>query len=174
MKKIIASVLLACFGASILIAEVPAAVAASADPFAGVEGVELTAVEEGEVEGGIYPAVVIASVSIGAATGATLNVIDQVTSGNKKIDMGAVGSAALGGAVTGLVCSTGFGAGVGFTVIDGLALGAAGSVYGKAVEVGTKAVINTVNSNNQSKATPSTTSSSSTSTTQTKKRWFSW
>jgi len=52
MKKIIASVMLACFGASILIAEVPAAVAASSDPFAGVEGVELSAVEEGDVEGG--------------------------------------------------------------------------------------------------------------------------
>ncbi len=53
MKKIIASVMLACFGASILIAEVPAAVAASSDPFTGVEGVELSAVEEGEVEGGL-------------------------------------------------------------------------------------------------------------------------
>jgi hypothetical protein len=52
MKKIIAIVMLACFGASILIAEVPAAVAASADPFAGVEGVELTAVEQRCVEGG--------------------------------------------------------------------------------------------------------------------------
>lgn len=65
MKKIIASVMLACFGASILIAEVPAAVAASSDPFAGVEGVELTAVEEGEVEGGFVP-VAVAGVVITA------------------------------------------------------------------------------------------------------------
>jgi len=64
MKKIIASVMLACFGASILIAEVPAAVAAS-DPFGEVEGVELTVVEEGEVEGGFVP-VAVAGVVITA------------------------------------------------------------------------------------------------------------
>ena len=51
MKKIIASVLLVCFGVSMLIAEVPFAVTSSSDPFAGVEGIELTVVEEGEVEG---------------------------------------------------------------------------------------------------------------------------
>lgn len=74
MKKIIASVLLACFGASILIAEVPVAVAASSDPFAGVEGVELTAVEEGEVEGeGVGGALLGAfGGAIGGAIGETL------------------------------------------------------------------------------------------------------
>lgn len=174
MKKIIASVMLACFGASILIAEVPAVIAASSDPFAGVEGVELSAVEEGEVEGGIAPVVVAASVTICAATGAGLNVLDQISSGNKTINLGAVGSAALGGAVAGLVASTGFGAGIGFTLIDGCALTAASAVYDKAVEMGSNAVIKTVSSNNQSKPKSTKTSASSGSTTQTKKRWFSW
>ena len=89
MKKVIASVLLACFGASILIAEVPAAVAASSDPFVGVEGVELTVVEEGDVEGGEvyigYTSIKIPKTSIPTGQYHTLTVVSDgpVTNNNE-------------------------------------------------------------------------------------------
>jgi len=104
MKKIIASVMLACFGASILIAEVPAAVAAS-DPFAGVEGVELSAVEEGAVEGGIAPvvvAVVAGKVIVNAAIAGGISAVTQYAA-TGKIDGGDVAIAAIGGALTGAI-----------------------------------------------------------------------
>ncbi len=95
MKKIIASVMLACFGASILIAEVPAAVAAS-DPFAGVEGVELSAVEEGEVEGGLGP---VGGAIMGAGVDFTVQMI--INKGDiKKTDVGSIAVSAVLGAMT--------------------------------------------------------------------------
>ncbi len=99
MKKIIASVMLACFGASIMIAEIPAAVAASSDPFAGVEGVELSAVEEGDVEGGVGP---VGGAIIGAGVDFTVQMI--LNKGDiTKTDVASIAvSAVLGAATSGV------------------------------------------------------------------------
>lgn len=179
MKKIIASVLLACFGASILIAEVPASVTSSSDPFAGVEGVELTAVEEGEVEGGFYPAVVAGYVFVGALAGAGLDVSSQIVAGNKQINTNQVIAAAVAGGVTGLVSSTGIGCVL--TATDALALNTASTVYGVVAGMGTKTALDQYSSNNASKTTTTTTTTKTTATPtttstskSTSKKWFFW
>lgn len=102
MKKIIASVLLVCFGVSMLIAEVPFAVTSSSDSFAGFEGIELTVVEEGEVEGGIAH---LAAFAVGVAVRATGSAIvagateyaltGKVTA--KTVIIGAISGAVTGG-----------------------------------------------------------------------------